>query len=160
MNQNTSKPNGCDEYTTGKMPQCGMLAVPYVPVQRSTNGSYQADKALARGTLFPGLDLPFMGMVNESDLPSTPLHELQALGFAIDELVLYLDTHSDDREAAELLASYRALYQKGMALLQEQSGPLFAMDGVVDGAYEWLRGPWPWEYPAAGKNASGSKKEG
>ena len=101
-----------------------------------------------------------MGMVNESDLPSTPLHELQALGFAIDELVLYLDTHSDDREAAELLASYRALYQKGMALLQEQSGPLFAMDGVVDGAYEWLRGPWPWEYPAAGKNASGSKKEG
>ena len=47
-----------------------------------------------------------------------------------------------------------------MALLQEQSGPLFAMDGVVDGAYEWLRGPWPWEYPAAGKNASGSKKEG
>ena len=69
-------------------------------------------------------------------------------------------THSDDREAAELLASYRALYQKGMALLQEQSGPLFAMDGVVDGAYEWLRGPWPWEYPAAGKNASGSKKEG
>ena len=74
--------------------------------------------------------------------------------------MLYLDTHSDDREAAELLASYRALYQKGMALLQEQSGPLFAMDGVVDGAYGWLRGPWPWDYPAAGKTASGSKKEG
>ena len=93
--------------------------------------------------------------------PYVPFQQkLQALGFAIDELVLYLDTHSDDREAAELLASYRALYQKGMALLQEQSGPLFAMDGVVDGAYEWLRGPWPWEYPAAGKNASGSKKEG
>ena len=128
--------------------------------QQNDPAHYALPQGLVRGTLFPGLDLPFMGMVNESDLPSTPLHELQALGFAIDELVLYLDTHSDDREAAELLASYRALYQKGMALLQEQSGPLFAMDGVVDGAYEWLRGPWPWDYPAAGKNASGSKKEG
>ena len=149
----------------GYLPSCAPLANPYVPVQQNAPAHYALPQGLVRGTLFPGLDLPFMGMVNESDLPSTPLHELQALGFAINELVLYLDTHSDDREAAELLASYRALYQKGMALLQEQSGPLFAMDGVVDGVYEWLRGPWPWEYPsaggnAAGKNASGSKKEG
>lgn len=144
----------------GYLPSCAPLANPYVPFQQNDPAHYALPQGLVRGTLFPGLDLPFMGMGNESDLPSTPLHELQALGFAIDELVLYLDTHSDDREAAELLASYRALYQKGMALLQEQSGPLFAMDGVVDGAYEWLRAPWPWEYPAAGKNASGSKKEG
>ena len=134
----------------GYLPSCAPLANPYVPFQQNDPAHYALPQGLVRGTLFPGLDLPFMGMVNESDLP----------GFAIAELVLYLDTHSDDREAAELLASYRALYQKGMALLQEQSGPLFAMDGVVDGAYEWLRGPWPWEYPAAGKNASGSKKEG
>ena len=40
-----------------------MLAVPYVPVQRSPGDSYQAEKALLRGTLFPGLDLPFRDMV-------------------------------------------------------------------------------------------------
>ena len=89
----------------GYLPSCAPLANPYVPFQQNDPAHYALPQGLVRGTLFPGLDLPFMGMVNESDLPSTPLHELQALGFAIDELVLYLDTHSDDREAAELLAA-------------------------------------------------------
>ncbi len=48
---------------------------------------------LIRGTLFPGLDLPFMGMVNNTEKSDTPMHELQALAFAIQELALYLDTH-------------------------------------------------------------------
>ena len=33
----------CNQQTTGILPQCGMLAVPYVPVQRNTDGSYQAE---------------------------------------------------------------------------------------------------------------------
>ena len=49
--------------------------------------------ALARGTLFPGLDLPFMNLVNKPADLSTPLCELMAMDFVIRELNLYLDTH-------------------------------------------------------------------
>ena len=40
-----------------------------------------------------------MGMVNNTEKSDTPMHELQALAFAIQELALYLDTHREDREA-------------------------------------------------------------
>lgn len=144
MNQNSSKPQGCDEYTTGKMPQCGMLAVPYVPVQRNTNGSYQADKALARGTLFPGLDLPFMGMINETVETPTPMKELMALGFAVYELGMYLDTHPDDSEAELMFQKYNKLYSEGVAEYERRYGPLQITSSCSDG-FDWVNDPWPWD---------------
>lgn len=144
MNQNSSKPQGCDEYTTGTMPQCGMLAVPYVPVQRNTNGSYQADKALARGTLFPGLDLPFMGMINETVETPTPMKELMALGFAVYELGLYLDTHPDDSEAELMFQKYNKLYAEGVAEYERRYGPLQITSSCSDG-FDWVNDPWPWD---------------
>ena len=41
------------------------LAIAYVPMQTSAAPAYEAAEALSRGTLFPGLDLPFMNIVNE-----------------------------------------------------------------------------------------------
>ena len=75
----------------GRLPACAPLANPFVPFQQNNPQTYPAKKGVVRGTLFPGLDLPFMGMVNEHDLSDTPLHELQALGFALVELGEYLD---------------------------------------------------------------------
>ena len=57
---------------------------------------------------------PFMGMVNNTEKSDTPMHELQALAFAIQELALYLDTHREDREALELYRAYQELYNKGV----------------------------------------------
>ena len=103
----------------GILPACAPLANPYVPFQQDNPQTYPAQTGVVRGTLFPGLDLPFMGMVNESVLTDTPLHELQALGFALVELGEYLDTHPDDCEALELFRSYAALYEKGTAEYQK-----------------------------------------
>ena len=64
------------------------LANAYVPFQSENPPKYEARKALIRGTLFPGLDLPFMGMVNQKEKNVTPLTELQTLNFAIQELAL------------------------------------------------------------------------
>lgn len=139
-----SSPDACDELTTGKLPACGMLAVPYVPVQRSTNGSYQAEKALARGTLFPGLDLPYMGMVNQSVDISTPMKELMALGFAVHELGLYLDTHRNDREALQMFQKYNKLYSEGVAEYERRYGPL-QMTSSGGPAFDWVDDPWPWD---------------
>ena len=135
----------------GRLPCVAPLANPYVPFQQEGAAKYEARKGLIRGTLFPGLDLPFMNLVNTQELSDTPAHELQALGFAIQELALYLDTHRDDAEALELYRAYQALYQKGYEQYVALCGPLNHMTPVQSEGYAWLEEPWPWEYP--GKKA-------
>lgn len=134
----------------GRLPACAPLANPYVPFQQEGAPKYEARKGLVRGTLFPGLDLPFMSMINKNELPDTPMHELQALGFAVQELALYLDTHRDDREALELYRAYQELYKQGCQLYEEQYGPLNHESMAGGDTYRWLDDPWPWEYRRAG----------
>ena len=90
------------------------LAMSYVPMQVSSAPSYEASEALARGTLFPGLDLPFMNIVNEK-APDVPTAELMAIDFVTDELELYLDTHAGDREAFDLYQNFLALRKEARA---------------------------------------------
>ena len=135
-------------YREGNLPASAPLANPFVPFQQNNPPQYEAKKGLVRGTLFPGLDLPFLGMINHEELPDTPLAQLQTLMFAVHELALYLDTHEEDTEAAELYQSYVELYQKGLDTYQKTHGPLRRMDAVRDGRYVWTKGPWPWEYAA------------
>lgn len=131
--------------TEGHLPCTAPLANPYVPFQTENPPMYEPRKALVRGTLFPGLDLPFMGMINKTEKPVTPLTELQALGFMIQELALYLDTHRDDSEALELYRTYQKMYAQGKELYEKEFGPLNHMS-QGNGAYNWLDDPWPWEY--------------
>lgn len=136
---------------SGCLPSCAPLANPYVPFQRENGERYEAPRALIRGTLFPGLDLPFMGLVNRTE-KNTPLGELMALGFAMQELGMYLDTHQNDAEATKLFQQYAALYQEGRQKYEAQYGPLQQSQGVVDGKYTWLQDPWPWDFVEAGGN--------
>lgn len=129
----------------GRLPTVAPLANPFVPFQIENPEIYETRKGLVRGTLFPGLDLPFMGMVNKNELPVTPLTELQTMAFAIQELALYLDTHRDDMEALELYRTYQRMYAEGKAAYEKMCGPLNHMS-IGDGAYKWLDDPWPWEY--------------
>ena len=99
-------------------------------------------------TLFPGLDLPFMGMINEAPLPETHLHELQTLGFALVELGEYLDTHPDDKEAFDMFRSYADLYKKGRAEYEKMHGPLTQGGAANAESYTWLQDPWPWDFAA------------
>lgn len=131
----------------GRLPAMAPLANPYVPFQLENPPKYEARKGLIRGTLFPGLDLPFMGMVNTREKPITPLIELQTMAFAIQELALYLDTHRDDKEALELYQTYQKLYHDGVMAYTKKYGPL-NHKSPTDGPYKWLDDPWPWEYCA------------
>ena len=99
------------QYAKGRLPASAPLANPYVPFQEENPPLYEPPKALVRGTLFSGLDLPFMGMINKNEQPVTPLTELQATSFAIQELALYLDTHIEDTEAFELYKIFQVLNQ-------------------------------------------------
>ena len=129
----------------GRLPAMAPLANPYVPFQLENPPKYETRMGLVRGTLFPGLELPFMGMVNKNELPVTPLSELQAMCFAIQELALYLDTHRDDQEALELYRSYQKMYAEGREAYEKMCGPL-NHHSLTEGEYKWLDDPWPWEY--------------
>ena len=131
----------------GRLPSMAPLANPYVPFQLDNPPKYEPKKGFVRGTLFPGLDLPFMGMVNKDEQPITPLTELQTLGFAIQEIALYLDTHRDDKEALDLYRSLQRLYHQGKEIYERMYGPLNHMS-MTEGEYKWLDDPWPWEYAA------------
>ena len=68
-------------------------------------------------------------------------HRLMAIRFAIWDLHLYLDTHTGDCSAMELIESYKKKYRE---LLQDyicQYGPLTA-EG--DKSEKWLCTPFPW----------------
>ena len=132
----------------GRLPAMAPLANPYVPFQLEYPVRYEARKALIRGTLYPGLDLPLMGIVNQNLLPVTPLSELQALAFAIQELALYLDTHQEDREALELYQQYQRVYAECMEKQQKHLGPLTHLTPTDGDTYSWVDDPWPWEYTA------------
>lgn len=131
----------------GQLPAMAPLANPYVPFQQENPPVYEAKKGIVRGTLFPGLDLPFMGMINQKDLTNTPLAELQTMAFAIQELALYLDTHRDDNEALEMYRAYQKMYTDGKKKYEKEYGPLNHMSVSAE-KYRWLDDPWPWEYCA------------
>ena len=131
----------------GHLPSMAPLANPYVPFQPDNPPVYEARNGIVRGTLFPGLDLPFMGMVNQKELPRTALAELQTMAFAIQELALYLDTHRKDKEALEMYRAYQKIYTEGRKKYEKEYGPLNHMSDECD-TYRWLDDPWPWEYSA------------
>jgi len=130
----------------GQLPAMAPLANPYVPFQMEDPPKYEARKGMVRGTLFPGLDLPFHGMVNQQEKPVTPMSELQALNFAIQELALYLDTHREDRSALELYRSYQEMYERCQEEYQRSHGALNHMRRSHASGYDWLDDPWPWEF--------------
>lgn len=131
----------------GRLPSCAPLANPYVPFQVEDPPMYEARKGIVRGTMYPGLDLPFMGMVNKRELNATPKTELQTLAFAIQDLALYLDTHRDDKEALQMYQAYQKMYHKCKEEYQRKCGPL-THRSPSEGEYRWLDDPWPWEYCA------------
>lgn len=143
MQQKQELPTGM-----GKLPAVAPLANPYVPFQADNPEQYEMNQGLIRGTMYSGLDLPFKGMVNKTPLPQSALTELQELGFAIQELALYLDTHRDDTEALTLYRRYQRTYHDKRMEYSETYGPLSHMEPITAAEYNWLNDPWPWEYCA------------
>ncbi len=145
MNYRKSHDSHCK---MGQLPASAPLANPYVPFQMENPPKYDARKGLVRGTLYPGLDLPFHGMVNTKEKAATPKNNMLAVGFAVNELALYLDTHPCDSEALELYRSYQKMYHDMMMEYSQDCTPLSHAIPVDHKTYTWLSDPWPWEYAA------------
>ena len=132
----------------GNLPACAPLANPYVPFQSRSPERYQAGRALMKGTLFPGLDLPYRGTngVEPRSADTSPrLLDLQAAEFAITELGLYLDTHADDEEAVQLFNQYVEQYEMLRQQASDEGIALTQTEAAAGGSYTWLDDPWPWD---------------
>ena len=143
-------PPACGD-ACGLMPECAPLAVPYVPFQQTGSKRYSQQDALANGTLFPGLNLPFHLKVETGNPAQGHLGELQGLEFVLVELGLYLDTHQEDAEAMELYRQYAAMEQQARTTYEAMHGPItqFATAGSKNWN-AWLKDPWPWNYQEGG----------
>lgn len=134
-------------YAYGLLPEKAPLANPYVPFQQEDPETYEPPKGLIRGTIYPGLDLPFKGLVNKLEKADNPKTRLQTLGFVVQELALYLDTHRNDAAALEMYRAYQKMYHQCMMEYSADCGPM--NHGMpTEGEYRWLDDPWPWEYCA------------
>lgn len=133
-------------FKCGRLPECAPLAVSFVPEQQSSTPAYPSDQALSRGTLFPGLDLPFMNVVNTTKKLSTPMLEVMAVDFVTDELRLYLDTHKNDAEAFAAYQGFLKLSKEAHKRYTEFYGPISQSDMLHAKGFTWVNNPWPWDY--------------
>ena len=140
-------------YKEGQLPACAPLSVPFVPMQDASEPAYESGDALANGTLFPGLNLPFMDFIAKSGAPNTPLAELMALDFVTHELELYLNTHQDDAEAFETWKRFTALAAEGRTRYAARYGPVTQQDAPNCPSWTWVNDPWPWDGAQMGGNS-------
>ena len=126
-------------YKQGALPGCAALGLAVMPSQGSAEPAYSNAEALSRGTLFPGLDLPFMNIVNKMPAKTTPLRELMAL-----------DTHPSDSEAFATYQSMLKLYEEGRNTYAAEYGPLQRSDMAYAPSFNWPNDPWPWDYVKEG----------
>ncbi len=137
-------------FREGALPGCAPLAVAAVPMQIAAEPAFDPAEALAKGTLFPGLDLPFMDYAAAGGGGEGPLAELMALDFVAHELALYLDTHADDAEAFEAWKCFQGLAAEGRERYAAMNGPVTVSDNVRCRRWVWPEDPWPWDGRAAG----------
>ena len=139
-------------YKQGPLPSCAPLALGTIPMQQDAEPAYEKDEALVKGTLFPGLDLPFMDYAASGTLENTPQYELMALDFVTQELALYLDTHADDKEAFDTWKCFKELAEEGRKRYAQRYGPLTRAQTAMFDKWVWPEEPWPWEFLANGGN--------
>ncbi|HPF82934.1 MAG TPA: spore coat protein CotJB, partial [Bacilli bacterium] len=74
------------------------------------------------------------------------LTTIDALGFAMGDLNLYLDIYSNDSKAIELYNYYKNSLNEYMKKYEEKYGPL-TLDGdaLTQTPWSWIKSPWPWE---------------
>lgn len=75
---------------------------------------------------------------------------VNALAFAVHELVLFLDTHPENRQAMTLLEEYRRRHAEAVADYESKYGRLIVTvsDAMPSDSWQWLDDPWPWEQEA------------
>ena len=76
------------------------------------------------------------------------LAELQKYNFAAYDMLLYLDTHPDDKKAFKLFRELVEKFRKMKDEYEENYGLLEPYSAAKNCTFKWLDDPWPWEKEA------------
>jgi len=131
-----------------KQPQQSTTLKPYVP--QETQQFFDPYNGLTRGNMFVNEYAPYKNITNFPIKPMNEREELmnmvQAYGFALIDLNLYLDLHKNDQQALSLYRKYLNEYKKAQMAYENKFGPLnLTSEGIANNSWNWVQGPWPWE---------------
>ena len=73
---------------------------------------------------------------------------IQKYDIALYDLMLYLDTHTQCREALALFRKYQEQREKAVREYVSRFGPMQALHQQNDQEWDWGKGPYPWEKEA------------
>lgn len=73
---------------------------------------------------------------------------IQKYDFALYDLMLYLDTHPNCREALGLYREYREKRAEIVREYVRRFGPIKALHADTENRWNWGNGPYPWEREA------------
>lgn len=90
--------------------------------------------------------LPGKAVKNMTNSRNRLLRQIQIYAFAVNEAILYLDTHTDDAAALAYYDKYRARLREAIRTYEENYGPITADTVNTANGWSWVKEPWPWEY--------------
>lgn len=73
------------------------------------------------------------------------MKQIYEIGFALNEAMLFLDTHPDDREAIEYYITMKNKYKDALNKYADYYGPLDCLHLESDTHWMWVATPMPWE---------------
>jgi spore coat protein JB len=76
------------------------------------------------------------------------LNQLQNYHFAAYDMLLYLDTHPNDKKAFQMFKDLVKKYQALKNEYEQNYGPLSAFASANSNQFDWIESPWPWEKEA------------
>lgn len=76
------------------------------------------------------------------------LRRLSSAQFAAWETRMFLDTHPDNRAAAEVLNKYTKQADELREEYEKKYGPIVSSSIFSNTSDAWVKGPWPWEVDA------------
>jgi len=76
------------------------------------------------------------------------MRKLQAYNFAAYDMLLFLDTHPDDKQAFSIFKDLVTNTKKIKEEYERNYGPLSPFSAAMYDSFEWLNSPWPWEKEA------------
>ena len=122
-----------------------MLAQLYINIQELTT-LVPPEAALARGSSFANLYMPYKFETNKILKGSTPRQNILALidiySFLVTDLNLFLDTHSNNERAKMLIGTFKTELVKLKDYYNVNFSPI-TIDSISNESY--ITGPWPCE---------------
>ena len=137
-------PRRTGQWTSGAMGQSGSMSQHGATMgQPGAMRQSGAMPGAATGQMMPmpGRSMSDMlQMGTQEDL----MRMINEASFALDDILLFLDTHPEDAAAMQYYQNVAAMRRNAMNAYQNQFGPLM-VDDVRGNRWDWVTEKWPWE---------------